>query len=220
MRLSILLGLSTLLLACGGKTLEVDPGFDSGTVDDAATTDTAPDLAWCLGAGDCSLLPKTCCGSCSTPTVADMVAVRKGNESKYRDLVCGPTPPACPECAPYIADDSLQAWCIFGSGGGSGGGAPAGRCTAVDVRKEPVSACSTDTDCMLRHSSCCEPCDARRDDLVALSRSSIDAYRSKVCTGTETCSRCMTSYPSDALARCDTVTRHCVVEWVDTAAGG
>jgi len=225
MRITLVLGLTTLLMACGGKTLEVGPADDSGTgsdtASDSAATDSGVPVDWtsCTGPGQCALIAKTCCGSCGSPTTADMFAVRKGNESKYRDMVCGPVPPGCPECAPYIADDSLQAWCQFGGGSG-GGGAPAGKCTAIDVRTETVSACATDDDCILRHSSCCEPCEERRDDLVALGRSSVEAYRSKVCVGDETCYRCMSRYPVDARARCEPKTKHCVVEWLDMAGGG
>lgn len=225
MRLIFALALSTLLLGCGGKTLVgVDPTDDAATSTDVAGDSAAGDSGvpsnWtrCTGAGQCALVAKTCCGSCGAPTTADMAAVRKGNESVYRDLVCGPTPPPCPECAPYIADDSLQAWCVFGGGGG--GGTPAGRCTAIDVRTERVSACATDADCVLRHSSCCEPCEERRDDLVALNPSSIEAYRGNVCVGDEACYRCASRYPVDARARCDSATRHCVVDWVDVAGGG
>lgn len=212
MRLPLVLSFSLLVVACGGKTLESGVDDDDGTdaSSDGAITDTGVPADWtsCSGAGQCALIARTCCGSCATPTVSDMVAVHTGYESKYRDKVCGPTPPACPDCAPYIADDSLQAWCV------------AGRCTAIDVRKESVSSCTTDSDCMLRHSGCCESCEGRRDDLVALSKASIGDYRAKVCVGDEACPRCMPDYPTDAMARCDIATKHCVVDWVALPGGG
>lgn len=220
-RLAVPFVFSVLLVACGGKTLdEGEPTTDAG-VDAAPTTDSGISADWtsCTGPGQCAVVAKTCCGACSGPSLANSVALRTGFESKYRDSVCGPVPPGCPECAPFIADDSIQAWCQFGAAGG-GGGAPAGKCTVVDVRTESVSACTTDADCMLRHSSCCEPCEERRDDLVALTPAGLEAYRSKVCVGDETCSRCASRYPFDARARCDAATRHCVVDWVDAPTGG
>lgn len=208
---STLIFLCLTFLGCGGKTLQEEPA-DGGT-SDAPSSDTGLPVDWtsCSGPGQCVITARTCCGTCGEPTLGDMTAVRADRESSYRTSVCGTEPVACPGCASMKLDDSLQAWCLLGPSGS----APPGKCTAVDVRTEPVSACATDADCILRHSSCCEPCDERRDDLVALARGSIEAYRSKVCVGDEACSRCMSRYPADAIARCDAVKKHCVVTWVD-----
>lgn len=185
--------------ACGGKTLDVGDEPDAAA-DTGGGGDTAPDLTKCTGPNTCSLVPTTCCGSCSQPTTENMTAVTKGLEGEHSKRVCGGGAVACPECAPLIPDDSVQAWCV------------ASRCKAVDVRKEPVSACATDADCILRHSPCCEPCEENPYDLVALNQTQIEAYRKNVCSGDETCYRCAARYPADAFAVCDPATKHCRVK--------
>jgi hypothetical protein len=199
---SLSLALGVLLLACpacGGKTIDIvdepDAASDTGNV-----ADTAPDSRKCTGPNTCSLVPTTCCGTCSQPTTENMTAVTKGLEGEYSKLVCGDGPVACPACAPLIPDNSVQAWCVDS------------RCKAIDVRKEPVSVCSTDADCMLRHSPCCEPCDENPYDLVALNKTQIEAYRKNVCTGDETCWKCAARYPADSFAVCDPATKHCRVK--------
>jgi len=197
--------LGVLLVACGGKTLDVGEDNDAATTDtgsasDSGNTDSGRDLAKCTGPNTCSLVPTTCCGSCSQPTTENMTAVTKGLEGEHTRLVCGDGPVGCPACAPLIADGSVQAWCV------------ASRCKAIDVRKEPVSVCATDADCRLRHAPCCEPCEENPYDLVALNPAQIDAYRKSVCTGDEACSRCLSRYPADTFAVCDPVTKHCRVK--------
>jgi hypothetical protein len=202
----VLLLAALLTVACGGKTTDDELTPDSGATDTGTTADTspvldaAPDLRSCTGPGTCSLVPTTCCGSCSQPTTENMTAVTKGREPEHTKLVCGDGPVGCPACAPAIFDGSVQAWCV------------GTRCTAVDVRKESLSTCATDDDCMLRYQSCCEPCDENPFDLIALNKSQTAQYRSKVCVGDETCSKCLARYPADASAVCDPATKHCRVK--------
>ncbi len=218
MRGWVLLVLGTLAAGCGGKTVDdADPSDASGDAVADGGADATPDapepsLVTCTGPGQCALVSVTCCGTCSVPTLADYTAVHRDQTAKHYARVCGPEPFGCPPCVPIENDDSLQAWCRFSTSSG-GGGRPAGTCTAVDVREEPVSACETDADCVLRHSPCCEPCEATRDDLVALNPASMDAYRREVCAGGEGCPKCATSYPSDARASCNPKTKHCEVTW-------
>lgn len=215
MRAFAFLFVTALASACGGRTVDESTASDASADGSAdAVVDAAPNLVTCTGPGQCALVPVTCCGTCSVPALADYTAVHERKTAEHFARVCGPEPVACPGCAPMKLDDSLQAWCRFPSGGG-GGGRPAGTCTAIDVREEPVSACATDADCVLRHSPCCEPCDEVREDLVALTPSSIEAYRRAVCVGDEACPRCASRYPADARAMCNPTTKHCEVAWVD-----
>jgi hypothetical protein len=207
---SLILAIGLVLSACGGKTsddntLTPDSAITSDTSTSAdtapGTTDAAPpDMTACTGPGTCSLVAKTCCGSCSPPTTENMTAISKGRETEYRNLVCGPDPVGCPDCAPLIPDGSIQAWCV------------ANRCKPIDVKKEPVSNCNTDADCVLRHAPCCEPCDENPYDLVALNPSQVMAYRAMVCVGDEACPRCAARYPADTSAVCDPATKHCRVK--------
>lgn len=209
-----------LLAGCGAKTAESSPGDDAGADGgpDGATDsgiDAGEDLTFCTGPGQCAVTPITCCGTCSAPTLGDTKAVRKDKLAVDRSLVCGPTPPPCPGCAVLKLDDSIQAVCRFGGGGG-GGGAPAGKCTAIDVRKEPVSACETDADCMLRASSCCDVCAPTRDQIIALASTAVPAWRAQVCVGDEVCPRCISVPPPGIAAQCDPATKHCrVVDLLD-----
>jgi len=193
-----------LLSACGGKTFDIGETADGATSDsassDSASSDTALNMTRCTGPNTCSLVPTTCCGTCSQPTTENMTAVTKGLEGEHSKRLCGPEPMGCPACAPLITDKSVQAWCV------------AEKCTAIDVKKLPLSSCSTDGDCQLRYSSCCEPCEENPYDLVALNHTQTEAYRKNVCSGDETCSRCLAVYPADTSAVCDPVTKHCRVK--------
>ena len=197
------------LVGCGGRAFD-----DVATPTDGAVSDTSPsldtgsgssdssptDLTSCTGPNTCSLLPKSCCGGCSGPSVDNMTAVTRGREAEYSKSVCGPDPVGCPECAPAIFDGSVQAWCIKA------------KCRAIDVRKESVAVCNSDADCMLRHAPCCEGCDENPFDLVALNKAQTSGYRASVCSGDETCSKCLVRYPADASAVCDPATKHCRVK--------
>lgn len=199
---SLLLGF--MLVACGGKTFEDVGGHGDAAVDTFTPSDNglpdAPDLRACNGTNECSLVPTTCCGTCSQPTTENMTAVTKGRETEWSKSVCGPEPVGCPACAPVIPDGSIQARCV------------AKRCTAIDVRKEPVSACASDADCQLRYKDCCEGCDVNLFDLVALNSSKVNDYRNEVCVGDEACPRCSAAYPPEAKAVCDLATKHCRVK--------
>jgi hypothetical protein len=191
---------------CGGNVVATpDPSPTDGGADSAFDTSPPPlppEYTACSGPGGCSLVAKTCCGVCGEATVSDMVGVTKTKEGAYRGAVCGMPPPPCPGCASLIRDGSLMALCR--------GASP--RCEAVDIRADPVSVCATDTDCVLQYNTCCQPCEVRSTELIALSTSQIEAFRKYVCVGDEVCSRCATPYPAGATAYCDPATKHCRVK--------
>lgn len=217
------LAASLVAVGCGGQTFDVGapgqdggvdsssdgissdtrPGDDTRPVDDSAL-DVGPDslpVDWtaCLDVRDCQLAPATCCGTCGTWTASDIVALAKVHASDYRSAVCGPTPPGCPKCAGR-PDPSLQTTCSTG------------HCAVLDVRTSDVSACTTDTDCVIRAPECCEPCGlVDAFDLIALNRSQVSSYLTKVCGGDVACPDCVSTYPPGISARCDTTSGHCVV---------
>jgi hypothetical protein len=217
-RSALVLALPFVLLACGGKTddggsgtygdassdVSADVSIDTTPIPDVAKdapSDGSPgDLAACTGGGQCELASPGCCGApCGVPKLSDYVGIHKGNESAYKSLTCadpGGTP--CPGCA-VRPDPNLTAFCI------------GTRCTAIDVRTDPVSACKTDADCRLRYAPCCECGASDPHELIALAVSQASAYMNQVCDPSETCAKCATAYPASEKAICDAATGHCMV---------
>ncbi len=151
----------------------------------------------CAEPSDCTVVQESCCGTCSPPTLEEVVAIRTENASSYRDLVCGDGP-VCPPC---VSPDnpSLVATCN------------ATRCRALDLRALPASACPSDGDCILRTASCCE-CDSPmvRDALIAIRPDGILDLLTLVCDGDARCDECVPSYPDDVEAYCGD-DGHCAV---------
>ena len=189
--------------ACGGKT-DTTPAGDSGLVDASSDGkpggDTAPDFGKCTGPGACELVSRSCCGTCGAPTLADVIAIDRSEDSAYRSSICGPDPVGCPACAGR-PNPNLQATC------------ESGNCAVLDVRADAISACASDDDCQLRYADCCEACGAPAFGLIALRKDRAADYRAKVCAADVACPKCAVSYPASARAQCD-ATKHCVVTGV------
>lgn len=194
-----LLALAAALVACGGKTAS-DPAVDA-SVDAAAdgTPADAPpgDLAACTGPGECVLSMNGCCGPCGFPTLADFTPVNEKNLAAFRKSTC-PSPETvdCPGC-PTLIDKSLMSFC------------QAGRCAPIDLRTHPFSACTTDADCVLRTSECCE-CGGDATNPITINQASRAAYEKEVCKPGTGCPECMPTYPA-IRPICDATTRHCVI---------
>jgi hypothetical protein len=206
-------GLVSALAACGGRFTEDSPGDGGATVDaavdgDGAAVDATPDLTACTGPGQCVLVPTGCCAACTRPTLDNQRAVRAERRALDRSLTCGPTPPTCPTCPSVVYDGSIQAVCR------SPDGAAPPRCVAIDVRTEPLSACKTDDDCMLRTAGCCAECAPSgfrppHENVIALARDARLAYQALVCRDGETCGLdCEYRHPA-IHAVCDRETNHC-----------
>jgi hypothetical protein len=192
--------MSLCLLACGGLTAS---SSDAGTSSDGAVTDSAGlevgadaarDFAACVGPGTCEIADRTCCGVCGSASFPDLTAISRAVESSYRASVCAPGTD-CPGCI-EDREPNAQAFCV------------ANRCTVIDVRTDPVSACKVDSDCRVRVPDCCE-CGASTAHLIALATSEVNTYASQVCAPDESCAFCLPTYPPRVLAQCDTTTHHC-----------
>jgi hypothetical protein len=196
--------IALLLVACGGKTTEgptvvTDASTTDTTTstDTGAVTDSAIDFAACTTPGTCVLGGKTCCGVCGAPTLTDVTAVNEKQAAAYQTSICPKAEP-CPDC-PTAIEPNLQAFCR-----GS-------RCTAVDVRLDALSSCSTDSDCMLRYEACCE-CGASGDfNIIALNKTKTGDYMLERCKPMAACAECAPAYPATLRAVCDTATKHCAV---------
>jgi hypothetical protein len=192
-----------LLVACGARVAPEET-FDTGVLDAADASDAldtsspppdTPDFTRCAEPGSCVVVPRSCCGSCGAAITEDMIGVETSQSSSYRSSVCKDM--ACDAC--YRQQDPfLQAFC------------QSSRCVAVDLHSDPMTACTTDTDCRLHYAACCEPCDARPESILALATSQLSTYLAKVCAPDSSCPPCIGGYPPAAKAVCDT-TKHCSV---------
>lgn len=149
----------------------------------------------CEDNDECALVDATCCGTCSIPELADVVGVHVDDVDEHRRAVCGDDPPACPPCAPPGPNPYLVAFCAIGREDG-------GRCLAVDLRDQAVTACSVDADCRVRARDCCEcGADTRFDNLLAVA--SRGDYERFACNRDATCGGCAPIYPEEVEAFCD-----------------
>lgn len=205
----------SLYVACGGSTTTdaFGPG-DGGSIGDGGTSDATVGTdggasvdgatgvnTTCSGPGECALGEPGCCGlGCGQPTLSSYVAIHRGEHSALRAATCDPTQPiGCPDCA-SVREPAFQAFCREKN------------CVVIDVRKDGISACKADDDCMLRPAECC-PCGAvSANDLVAIAKVAGDNYRKQVCDPAVACPRCPWELPSTARARCNGARNHCEVD--------
>jgi hypothetical protein len=154
--------------------------------------------AACSKAGTCVLEPTTgCCGACS-PTIDQVVAVQYQHSDEYMKSICSHWPVDCGPC-PGPASPNLAAFCENGA------------CTAVDVQSHAVSACTSSADCTLEVAGCCPTCSPTADQLVALNKAQIEAYKGQMCNPDYDygCPGCIPEFPPWAQAVC--IGGHCMV---------
>ncbi len=125
---------------------------DSGRRD-AGRRDAAidePHWSACEESSECVVMPASCCGNCGAPAPMDMVGVNVSRLSDQRGEACGGGDVACPACA-AMPDPHLIATCDVDT------------CQAIDLRNDPATECSSDSDCRLwvaRCNACVEVADA------------------------------------------------------------
>jgi hypothetical protein len=172
---------AALWMGCGGATVPGSPGSDGGVHAYEA----------CTGPGQCLALVPGCCGGCGAPTLGDVAGVNSTRVDEFRAATCGDPHPACPAC-PTMLEPNLIAFC------------QTDRCTPLDVRKDDLSACSQDADCMLRDPACCEACNPQPFGLIAIAKAKAAEYRAQACTPSQACPRCAPVYPEGWAAVCST----------------
>ncbi len=179
---------AAVVLALGG----VAAGCDAWWVPPPATS-------WddCTGPGQCVALQTGCCGVCGAPTLADVTGVNAERIERFRADTCRDPDPVCPECA-SMDEPNLVAFCV------------AEECTAIDVRLDELSACTADSDCMLRDPACCESCRPVPETLVALATAHALEYRLAICPPDAACPACWPIYPAGWEAVCG-ADGHCAV---------
>ena len=179
--------------ATGGSSTGGAGGSATGGSSSGGGGGLPPDFTSCDVPSDCVLAANSCC-VCGMPELSNMTAVNVESATEYFQSIC-PTGQIC-ECATFL-NPNLLATCDNGV------------CRAVDVRKDPASACTDATDCRVRVRECCE-CggDTTPGSLIAVIRGG-NAYSELVCDPQTGCAACIPSYPPEASTRCDA--GHCVL---------
>lgn len=208
------------LAACANEEREPsdDAGTDAPVVDasgdtstDAPSTDAvsdtgtdAPGPTWtaCAVPSDCTLAANTCCGVCGQPTIDDVDGIHVADWDAHYATVCDDPDPLCPGCA-SMPNPWLLAECADAA------------CTATDVRTDPVTACTTDDECVLRTPECCTcGSDFIPEQLIALRADAEGEWRSRVCDPDTDCATCEPEYPGYVRAACSDEGR-CVIEYLE-----
>lgn len=208
-----------ILAACGGRAILDGDVSGSGGANGSTTnasnasatgnattgngsTGSGQSFTACNGPGQCTLSYRGCCASCSAPELEDVVAVAGDRLEAFRSSEC-PAPEPCDVCE-ACENGNLYAYCDSGT------------CRAADLRKEPVSECSSANDCVLRAGSgCCETCgaiDLSCGGLVAINKDKQAQLASLVCGEGVGCPSCAPSYPEGSIAQC--ITGRCAVSTV------
>jgi hypothetical protein len=150
--------------------VEADASFD------ALPGDEAVDWLSCSGPGDCILAQRGCCGWFFT--LDGYAAIRRESRDAFGQAECSSTALATALASGRACDgsitvnDGLAAFCI------------AGRCKAIVVPQDPISACSTDADCELVTSSCQPGCPYPTGEL-AIRVDQFATYAQQVCPGSD-----------------------------------
>lgn len=152
--------------ACGGSTTgggssgsggSATGGSAAGGSGGAASggTGNATSLTACDSPGTCALFATNCCGGYCDPSapLSGWTAVNQAKLGQLQAQMCTGDI-ACPGCV-SVDMPSYLALCRTGN------------CTAVDLRTDALSACSSDDECRVRWgSNCCEDCGGGNPDLL------------------------------------------------------
>lgn len=171
---------------------------DDGTPRDATLFDEGPPADWaaCDVTSECVLSGNSCCGVCGAPSLANVDGVNRARSDEHFRDVC-PMPIPCPTC-PSALNPDLQVTCA------------SSRCAPFDVRLSDVSLCTSDADCRLRVTQCCE-CGGDTSPFALIAVSSEPGYSTLVCDPMIGCPECAPTYPDTVRAVC-AADGHCAVE--------
>ncbi len=166
-------------------------GGVAGVAGGLADAGAAAAAGWsaCTTTSECVVRPGTCCGSCGAATRGDAVGVNRKAAEAHLQQACA-SGEGCDLC--FMPDDpTLVATCSTGS------------CRVVDLLALPLTACSTDADCRIRTSDCCE-CggSAEADSLIAVRVGSEPELVKILCDPMALCDDCDPGYPEYARAAC------------------
>jgi hypothetical protein len=156
----------------------------------------------CSDASQCTTREAQCCQLCGPDSANQAVAFNRAFLSEVEQKLCAGHPGNCPVADCVLRPGFIVPLCLEGL------------CTAIDIRMDKLTSCSTSEQCRLRWGTgCCEYCGDSREMLVAVN-SQVD-YEATLCgSGHGGCPPCAPPpYPNDAIARCSTEHR-CEVAWI------
>lgn len=180
--------------ACGGSTALGTGG--SGGSDGGAGTGGGAGYNDCSLSKDCLVRAASCCGTCGAATRGDAVGINRSRAGAYNQEKCAGV--GCPAC--YMEQDpTLVAACV------------SQHCGVIDVQDSDATACTSDSDCRIRTTSCCE-CGGEVDRAHIIAVSNEARFTSFVCEGVGACPECAPVYPSNVVAHCGD-NHHCTAEW-------
>ena len=162
-----------------------DAGSDAvaDTGSDAAADTGPPSWAACEVNSQCTLAANTCCGVCGQAELGDVDPINMEGWEAHYDSVCDDPDPNCPGC-PSMVNPWIGATCALGT------------CAEFDLRAERITACTSDDECVLRTTGCCEcGADTNPAALIAIRGDAVADYTSMVCDPESTCPGCDPEYP-------------------------
>src|SRR6266508_117047 len=183
-----------LAVACLAGAIAVFGSLDCGG---STGSGGAGNFGSCSRNADCMVRPQSCCGTCGAATRDDMIAINGATWSAYRQAECANA--VCLACS-MPQDPNLLATC---------NGA---QCALVDLLAEPLTACTSGSDCRIRTNECCE-CGGKtdREHLIAVRNSSAETFHKLFCDPVTSCAECLPTYPPEATAACDN--NRCIVKY-------
>lgn len=207
---------------CGGN----DNNYDSFEACHAACGSVSPTA--CNLPSDCAITPIGCCGICDGPAVvaSQFVAFNKQFAGQYQcgigakelpapDLPGNPgpgggAPIACPPCAAPAPGQGTAKYFIPDC--------VKGQCVVADLRKSPLTACMSQTDCRLRNGTqCCEGCGGSEQWVAVRSNG---GFEKQACGSTDLgCPACLPQPPVNVVPYCNPTTAHCEVAYQYPAGG-
>jgi hypothetical protein len=122
-------------------------------------------------------------------------AVNASQVDAHFMAVC-PAPTPCPRC-PTGLNANLVATCA------------AQRCEALDLATLPLSACTSDSDCVVRYARCCG-CSGTPTEVVSIRGDAHGALDALLCDGGSCPTDCAPVADPGFTASCDPATHHCV----------
>jgi hypothetical protein len=149
------------------------------------------DVYACEQNADCDVRSASCCGG------ADPIAVNGAFLDEWMYQNCWP-PPGCPPPPPPALGPQAAAIC------------EAGRCTAIDLRQDPMTACSSPDDCVMRKLDCCN-CGDASTTTIAIALSQELAYVHLACDPGTECDSCVHIF--DPGYKTDCLEGNCVLLW-------
>lgn len=172
------------------------PGSDAPGSDAFVAPDTGPHAAWdsCTQTSQCTLAPSGCCEPCGTPMLSDYDGVNATETAAHFMDVC-PVPTPCPRCATGM-NPNLVATC------------EASHCAARDISMLPLSACTSDADCIVRWANCCS-CGGDPSQVVAIRADGEGAIEALLCDGGGCPLDCAPHGDPTFHAICEPTTGHC-----------